>query len=468
VTNHGDCYLQLSLVAARLLAGEDVPIHAQVHHVHKLVHVPAQVGALELLEAALEFEVLLGRQVLDDGHVLRTLAHQFACDLALLEQVHALDLDGAFVGNGLARNALEGGGLARPVGTQNHQTLVLVAFQADLAHDVVVALPQVQVPDHHAVRVFLVQTPHLLVQFLHVVLAILRHLMCRRGDEIVVVECLDQEQDEQPGCAYAETHVDLVHAVLPVEAILALARFDVGLHVGDVGEWTSEVLDWNYHTENGVDYVELVLSDRVVAHKEDQERVSHLRNHSQPEEEGQCHHHGAQEVRKEETGDLDEGEGHVALRGEADDEHCELVLVVFKPIGGAVLREHGDHTDCCDHPLELVPHEVGGPVAEQTDACCELLVFAVEFPFLDDEHDGAGGDETDPDDEEEHEPEVVLHRTQVEVGGRDHQGLHAHPDDGGRGGRHALQDGVVGPQDRHRDHMVEAGVLVDSLGSGHG
>ena len=297
VADHGDGHVQFALVATRLQAGEDVPVHAQVHHLHELIHVPAQVGAPELLEAVLEFEVILVRQVLDDRHVLRTLAHQFAHDLAFLEQVHALDLDGVLVRNGLARNALEAGRFARPFGAQDHQTLVLVALEADLAHDVVVALPQVQVPDHHAVCVFSVQTPHLLVQFLHVVLALVWPLLCRGTDEIIVVEGLDQEQDEQPGCADAETHVDLVHAVLSVEAVLALACIVYGLHVGEIREVTREVLDGDRHAEHCLDDVLRVLSDRVVADQEDQELVGDLCNHPKPEEECQRHHHSAHDVR---------------------------------------------------------------------------------------------------------------------------------------------------------------------------
>jgi len=360
VADHGDGHLQFALVATRLQAGEDVPVHAQVHHVHELIHVPAQVVSPELLDAALEFEVLLVCQVLDDRHVLRTLAHQFAHDLAFLEQVHALNLDGPLVQNCLARNAIQGGGLARPFGAKDHQTLDLVALEADIEHDVVVALPQVQVPDHHAECVLSVQTPNLLVQLLHVVLALFSPLLCRGRDEIVVVEGLDQEQDEQPGCADSETLVDLVHADLPVEAVLALARFVVGLHVGDVREVTRQVLDGDHHAEHGVDDVLHVLSDRVVADQEDQELVGDKSNHPQPEEEGQRHHHSAHEVRKEETGDLDEGQGHIALRGEVDDGYCELVLVVVESLGGAVLEGLGDHADHGEYQFELFTHEVGG------------------------------------------------------------------------------------------------------------
>lgn len=45
VANHGDGHLEFAFVAARVLAGQGVAVHAQVHHVHQGVHVRLELRA---------------------------------------------------------------------------------------------------------------------------------------------------------------------------------------------------------------------------------------------------------------------------------------------------------------------------------------------------------------------------------------------------------------------------------------
>lgn len=65
---------ELALVAARLAPGQVVVVHAQVHHVEQHLHGGGQRACLQLLQAALELEVLARRQQVDDRVVLRALA----------------------------------------------------------------------------------------------------------------------------------------------------------------------------------------------------------------------------------------------------------------------------------------------------------------------------------------------------------------------------------------------------------
>mmetsp|Transcript_16754 Transcript_16754/g.57189 ORF Transcript_16754/g.57189 Transcript_16754/m.57189 type:complete len:745 (-) Transcript_16754:3551-5785(-) len=239
VTHERDGHGQLPLVAAAVAAARAVRVALKVHLLDQLAHRGVHVPLLQAADARVEAQQLARGHVEVDAVELGAVANVLArlrdlirdgVRLALLHQpaatcLAALDVRVTRGGLELAREHLEGGGLAGTVDTQQAETLALGDTDAHAAHGVAlvrVLLGKV-LEDHHVRRLGRFQACNALALRDHVVVFLVG---ARRGralpalqQPVAAVRELEKQRGSEEGDTLEEEEQEVLAADVHVEHV---------------------------------------------------------------------------------------------------------------------------------------------------------------------------------------------------------------------------------------------------------